>query len=155
MSGIWRFRTREGGKAKAVAALLALAVLSACSASNLFGGQPEPSPAAAPAASAPTPPPVDLSGRWQFSVASGGSCFMNFTEVARTPAQEEATPQGTIAPEGGCPGSFFTSRKWTFERGTLIMRDFKGKQLAQLSYVGAHFEGHDSSGSALTLSKQL
>jgi hypothetical protein len=37
----------------------------------------------------------------------------------------------------------------------LVIHDFKGKPLAQMSYVGGHFEGHDSSGSALTLSKQL
>ena len=63
--------------------------------------------------------------------------------------------QGTIAPAGGCPGNFFTSRKWAFENGKLIIHDFKGRPLAQMSYVGGHFEGRDSSGSALTLSKQL
>jgi hypothetical protein len=60
--------------------------------------------------------------------------------------------QGTIAPEGGCPGNFFTSRKWTFEHGMLIIRDFKNQPLAQLSYSGDHFEGQDANGK-LTLSK--
>ncbi|HTV26865.1 MAG TPA: hypothetical protein VMF32_03710 [Xanthobacteraceae bacterium] len=60
--------------------------------------------------------------------------------------------QGTIAPEGGCPGNFFTSRKWTFEHGMLIIRDFKSQQLAQLSYSGDRFEGEDAN-SKLTLSR--
>jgi hypothetical protein len=60
--------------------------------------------------------------------------------------------QGTIAPEGGCPGNFFTSRKWTFEHGMLIIRDFKSQPLAQLSYSGDRFEGEDAN-SKLTLSR--
>jgi Protease inhibitor Inh len=61
--------------------------------------------------------------------------------------------QGTIAPEGGCPGNFFTSRNWTYERDTLIVHDFKGRRLAQLAYSGDHFEGQDNDGTALTLSR--
>ena len=61
--------------------------------------------------------------------------------------------QGTIAPEGGCPGNFFTSRKWTFEHGMLIIRDFKNQPLTQLSYSVDHFEGQDNSGGKLTLSR--
>jgi Protease inhibitor Inh len=158
MSGIRQAKMLLGGNAKTMAALLALAALSACSGANLFGSQGEPPPAATPApppAPAPTPPPVDLAGRWQFSAASAGSCFMTFTNAANTPAQEENAPQGTIAPEGGCPGNFFMSRKWTFEHGALIMRDFKGRPLAQLSYSGERFEGQDATLGALSLSKQM
>jgi len=61
--------------------------------------------------------------------------------------------QGKIAPEGGCPGNFFTSRKWTFEQGMLVIRDFKGQSLAQLSYAGDRFTGQDKSGAAVTLAK--
>jgi hypothetical protein len=60
--------------------------------------------------------------------------------------------QGTIAPEGGCPGNFFTSRKWTFEHDALIIRDHKGQPLAQLSFTGGHFEGQDDKGGTLSLS---
>ena len=60
--------------------------------------------------------------------------------------------QGTIAPEGGCPGNFFTSRKWTFEHDALIIRDHKGQTLAQLSFTGGHFEGQDDKGGTLSLS---
>ena len=62
-------------------------------------------------------------------------------------------PQGTIAPEGGCPGNFFTSRKWTFEHSALIIRDHKGEPLAQLSFSGGRFEGQGTSGGALSLSR--
>ena len=61
--------------------------------------------------------------------------------------------QGTIAPEGGCPGNFFTSRKWTFEHDNLIIRDHKGEPLAQLSFTGGHFEGQDNNGGTITLSR--
>ena len=62
--------------------------------------------------------------------------------------------QGTIAPEGGCPGKFFTSRKWAFEHGALIIRDHKGEALAQLSFSGGRFAGQVSGGGAeLSLSR--
>jgi hypothetical protein len=63
--------------------------------------------------------------------------------------------QGTIAPEGGCPGNFFTSRHWTFEAGMLIIRDFQNRPLAQLSYSGGGFQGQDAQLGALTLSKRM
>ena len=59
---------------------------------------------------------------------------------------------GTIAPEGGCPGNFFTSRKWTYERSALIIRDHKGEVLAELAFAGGRFEGQGS-GAALSLSR--
>lgn len=61
--------------------------------------------------------------------------------------------QGTIAPEGGCPDNFFTSRKWTFEHGALIIRDHKGEPLAQLSLSGSRFEGHATGGATVSLSR--
>jgi hypothetical protein len=140
---------------RAVAAILMLAALAACSSGNILGSQPEPPAAPAPAPPPPpTPPPIDLPGRWQLSAGSGGACFMNFGNAAGAQANPSGVPQGTIAPEGGCPGSFFTSRKWTFEGGSLIIHDFKGRPLAQLSFSGGQFEGRDASGGLLTLSKQ-
>ncbi len=61
--------------------------------------------------------------------------------------------QGTIAPEGGCPGEFFTSRKWRYENGVLVIDDFKGRPLARLSYSGNQFQGQDTSGGEITLSR--
>ena len=61
--------------------------------------------------------------------------------------------EGTIAPEGGCPGKFFTSRKWTFEQGSLVMRDHNGQPLAQLSGAGGRFDGKATSGEPVTLTR--
>jgi hypothetical protein len=131
--------------AKAAAAVLMLAVLSACSTTPA----PEPPPAAAvppPAPPPPSPPPIDLAGRWRLTAAAGGGCFMTLGDAT-------GAAQGTVAPEGGCPGSFFTSRKWTFEQGNLIVRNHKGEPLAQLAFTGGHFEGKDNGGGSLTLSR--
>lgn len=130
--------------ARAAATVLALAALVGC-ASN-----PPPAPEAAaaptPAPPPPAPPPVDLAGRWRFTQTGGGACFMNFGNAP-------AAAQGTIAPEGGCPGNFFTSRKWTFERDVLIMRDHKDEALARLSFAGGRFEGRATGGATVSLSR--
>lgn len=61
--------------------------------------------------------------------------------------------QGTIAPEGGCPDNFYTSRKWTYEHGTLMIRNHKGEVLAELSFADGHFTGRGTGGNELTLSR--
>jgi hypothetical protein len=130
--------------ARFAAVLLAFAALAACAGNS----PPQPQVAAAPPPPPPppTPPPVDLTGRWRLAAAAGGACFVNFGHAP-------AAAQGTVAPEGGCPGNFFTSRKWTFEHGALIIRDHKGEPLAQLSFAGGRFEGQATNGGALTLSR--
>jgi len=132
----------------AAAALLAFAVLAGCATNDhVAADRPEaqasPPPPPPPP---PSPPPVDLTGRWKLTAAGSGACFMNFGNAP-------AAAQGTIAPEGGCPGNFFTSRKWTFEHGVLIVRNHKDEPLAQLSFSGGRFEGHDTGGVALKLSR--
>jgi hypothetical protein len=131
--------------ANAAAALLIIAALGACTGNRT---EPPPEAAAAPPAPPPpsTPPPLDLTGRWRLTATGSGGCFMNF---GHTPA----AAQGTIAPEGGCPGNFFTSRKWTFEHGALIIRDHKSEVLAELSFAGGRFEGHQTGGGVLSLSR--
>ncbi len=140
---------KKRGVAKAAAALLVLAALAGCAATA--PERPEPQANAAPPPPPPppppTPPPVDLAGRWRLAEAGGRACFMSFGNAP-------AAAQGTIAPEGGCPGNFFTSRKWTFEHGVLIIRDHKGEALAQLSFAGGRFEGHETGGAALSLSRK-
>jgi len=62
--------------------------------------------------------------------------------------------EGTIAPEGGCPGSFYTSRKWTFENGSLVIRDHNSKPLGELALASpGRFDGKSISGMQLTLSR--
>jgi hypothetical protein len=148
-------KTKLASGAVFAAACLVLAVAGGCSGSGLIGASPAPEKPAPPAPPAPppqpelTPPPIDMAGRWRLAGATGGGCFMTFGVAAGAPAP---AAQGTIAPEGGCPGNFFTSRKWTFEDGALIIRDFKGQTLARLAYSGDHFQGEDTSG-PLTLAR--
>jgi hypothetical protein len=130
--------------AKAAAALLVIAALGGCAGSRT---EPAPEvPAAPPPLPPPTPPPLDLTGRWRLTAAAGGGCYMNFGHMP-------AAAQGTIAPEGGCPGNFFTSRKWTFEHGALIIRDHKSEVLAELSFASGHFEGQQTGGGAVSLAR--
>lgn len=150
MNGGTDMRGFCANRAKAAAALLVLAALAACGGNEqLAANRPEPQPAAAPPAPPPPPPPppVAIAGRWKFTAASGGGCFMTFG------AASPAAVDGTVAPEGGCPGAFFTSRKWTFEHGVLFVRNHKGEPLAQLSFADGRFEGHDTGGAAVSLTR--
>lgn len=138
----WRRRA-----AIAVALSLVFAALAGCAVPTAEPTEPQAStPPPPPPPPPPQPPPVDIAGRWKLAVAGGGACFMAFGNAS-------GAVQGTIAPEGGCPNNFFTSRKWTFEHGALIIRDHKGEPLAQLSFAGGRFEGHATGGAAVSLSR--
>jgi hypothetical protein len=128
------------------AVLLAPIVLTDCSSdrANPFAGpraaQTEPPKPAAP--------PVAMDGRWLLSSTGSGMCGMNFTSA----------PEGTsgkIAPEGGCPGRFFTSRQWRFEQGGLLILDHKEQPLAQLASTEppGSFQGRANSGISVSLSR--
>src|SRR5437868_1142747 len=95
-------------------ALAATAMLAACTAERMAS----PPPGAALSA-----PPEPLAGRWLLAGAGSSQCNMTF-------AGAPGAGEGTIAPEGGCPANFFTSRKWTFEAGSLVIRDHTGAPLA-------------------------
>lgn len=91
--------------------------------------------------------PEPMGGRWVLAAAGSSQCNMTFGGGAND-------FEGTIAPEGGCPGNFFTSRKWTFEQGSLVIRDHTGAPLAQLAQAApGRFEGKATSGLQMTLSR--
>ena len=125
-------------------------LLAACSGSDRLGmnsgasaGSATP---AAPASPPAVPPPVSLAGRWTLSSTGTGSCAMTFGA-----GQQEAT-EGTIAPGGGCPFNFFTSRKWTYTDAGLTIRDHNAQALAQLTPAGSNrFEGKTGSGQDVAL----
>jgi hypothetical protein len=105
-------------------------------------------PSAAMNAAPTVAPPSPLAGKWTLDVPGAGSCVMNFG------AQPDAA-EGTIAPAGGCPFNFFTSRKWNYITGGLVIRDHKAETLAQLAPVGPdRYEGRTSDGQQVTLSRQ-
>jgi hypothetical protein len=107
-------------------------------------------PLAAPGAT-PNPlrgaPPVSMAGRWTLNSPGAGACAMNF-------AGAQGAAEGTIAPEGGCPGNFFTSRKWVFEQDGLVIRDHTGKPLAQLAVVSpSRLDGQATGGQPVMLAR--
>ncbi|MBN8966086.1 MAG: AprI/Inh family metalloprotease inhibitor [Rhizobiales bacterium] len=118
-----------------------LLALAGCNGTTGFGGS-----GSGPSAATPNPPPTDMAGRWLLASPGRGQCSMVF---GATPGAIE----GTIAPAGGCPGKFFTSRKWTYEQGGLVMRDHNGQPLAQLAGAGGRFEGKSTAGEPITLSR--
>ena len=93
------------------------------------------------------PAPINMAGRWTLTSPGGGTCAMNF---GGTPGAAE----GTIAPEGGCPGNFFTSRKWVFEDTGLLIRDHTGQPLAQLGFAPpSRFDGQATTGQPVSLAR--
>jgi Protease inhibitor Inh len=139
---------------KAGGALFMLLALGACASTSAtnsglgtsIAGPPPDQASAAPAPPPPAPPPIDLAGRWKLSVAGGSACAVTLGDSA-------GASEGSIAPAGGCPGRFFTSRKWTFEHDRLIIRDHKGEVLVELSFADGHFQGQGTAGAAVTLTR--
>ena len=133
-----------GPALRACAFSLSAIALAACGGG--FSGLELGNTASAPASSSAAP--INMAGRWLLSSPGRGQCHMTFGAAA---AAASANHEGTIAPEGGCPGKFFTSRKWTYEQGSLVMRDHNGKVLAELSDAGGRFDGKAASGEPVTL----
>ena len=124
---------------RASALILAMLVLAGCS------GVDSGRSSAVLETLAPTPPQVDLAGRWLLSSPGRGQCHMTFVSAAPTAVE------GTIKPEGGCPGKFFTSRKWTHDQAGLTLRDHTGQPLAQLAREGGGFQGKATGGEPIAL----
>jgi hypothetical protein len=131
--------------------IAACSILVAGCGNDRFGlGSSSAEPPAAETAKGPgarVAPPVNLAGRWTLSSPGGGSCAFTLT------ATPDAT-EGTIAPGGGCPLNFFTSRKWTSEETGLVIRDHNGQSLAQLPQTAPNrFEGTATAGQTIVLSR--
>jgi hypothetical protein len=120
-----------------VAGGVLIALLLADCAGSLFG---DSTPAAL------TPTGDDMVGRWFLAAPNAPPCGMNF---GGTPGAQ----QGTITPDGGCPGKFFTSRHWALERGALVINDNENQPLAHLTFASGRFEGQAIAGMAVTLSR--
>ena len=124
--------------------ILVLLALAGCSGIEWPGSSSSPAAATAQSSQAGAPP-VSLAGRWQLSSPSRGQCNMTFG------ASSPAAADGTIAPEGGCPGKFYMSRKWTYDQTGLTLRDHNGQPLAQLAGEGGSFQGKATSGEPVAL----
>jgi hypothetical protein len=119
-----------------------LLALAGCGGNQGFG-----IPGSGPSATTPSAPPINMAGRWLLGSPGRGQCNMVFG------AASPGAAEGTIAPEGGCPGKFFTSRKWNYDQGNLTVRDHNGQPLAQLSSTGGRFEGKSTAGAPITLTR--
>jgi hypothetical protein len=118
---------------------IAALVLAGCASETAVTGSPVSATRGAP--------PEPLGGRWQLAEPGASQCVMTFGAGA-------GDSEGTIAPEGGCPGNFYTSRKWSFEQGSLVIRDHKGQPLGQLAHASpGRFDGKTTGGQPLTLTR--
>jgi hypothetical protein len=93
-------------------------------------------------------PQSDMTGRWLLTAPNAPPCGMEF---GGAPGQVA----GPIVPEGGCPGKFFTSRRWTFAQDTLTLTitDRDNVPLAQFTLGGGQFAGKTTAGQPVTLSR--
>jgi Protease inhibitor Inh len=146
-----RFGHGAGGAGGLTTAAMILALipvaagLNGCTSTERLGGGPDQTTPPPPPPQ-PSPPPVDLAGKWRLAAAGGGACTMTF-------GGSTGASDGSIAPAGGCPGSFFTSRKWSYEHNNLIIRNHKGEVLVELSYANGHFEGPSVGGGMVSLAR--
>jgi len=127
---------REGEVIRAAGACALAALLAACA--GTLPGVEEAAPA----------PKIEMGGRWLLAASNAPACGVSFTVAADGQS-------GNIRPEGGCPGDFFTSRQWAFTGDQLIINNHNGEPLAQLRFVGGHFEGKAASGLQITLARSL
>lgn len=137
------------GRRRATAAVLLLGATTstACTTTPQVTAAPteQAQPSPPPPPPRPQPPPVDVAGRWRLATGSG-ACLVTFAAI-------QGAAEGTIAPAGGCPGNFFTSRKWVFEHDMLIIRDHKNEALAELSFSTGRFQGQATGGGSVTLAR--
>jgi protease inhibitor Inh len=91
--------------------------------------------------------PLIMNGRWILSTPNAPSCGINFAGAA-------GGQEGTLMPEGGCPGAFFTSRRWTLAQGALTIADENNQPLAQLAFAGGRFEGKAATGAPVSLNRE-
>ncbi|MGA7000605.1 MAG: AprI/Inh family metalloprotease inhibitor [Pseudolabrys sp.] len=122
---------------RAAIGVLLVLTLTACAGEQLSLGSSAP---------APTPADSSIPGRWILSVPNAPSCGLEFGGApgART---------GKVAPDGGCPGSFYMSRRWAMEGDALTITDGESRPLAQLKSSGTHFEGQSTAGTPVTLTR--
>jgi hypothetical protein len=96
-------------------------------------------------AAASQTPSVAMAGRWMLS-APNAAYGMNFGGA-------RGAHEGSIAPEEGCPGKFFTSRHWTLAQNALTINDHENMLLAHLKLAGGRFKGQSTAGTPVTLAR--
>jgi Protease inhibitor Inh len=88
-----------------------------------------------------------IAGRWMLAAPNAPPCGMDFAE--------REYGRGIVRPDGGCPASFFKSRKWLFERNALTVLDDNDAVLGQLTLEGGQFQGKAMNGTPLSLTRPV
>jgi hypothetical protein len=60
---------------------------------------------------------------------------------------------GSVSPDGGCPGNFYMSRRWSMNDGAIAVTDAENQPLAHFKLVGDRYEGQSVAGVPMTLSR--
>ncbi len=89
-----------------------------------------------------------MAGRWMLAAPNAPMCGINFRGAA-------GAREGSVAPEGGCPGKFFLSRRWKLEQDTLVINDDEGNALASLSLADGQYKGQAAAGFPVTLTRPV
>lgn len=97
-----------------------------------------------------TPPPqaapAGMAGRWFLAAPNAPPCGIS---LSGAPGAQE----GRMAPEGGCPGRFFLSRRWTLAGDTLTISDDDGQPLGTLKLANGQYVGEAVTGMKVTLAR--
>jgi hypothetical protein len=99
-----------------------------------------------PLESASTQKDLTIPGRWILSTANAPACGLEFRGATGGRA-------GSISPDGGCPGKFYTSRRWSMDDGAITITDAESQPLAYFRLVGDRYEGQSANGTPMTLSR--
>jgi hypothetical protein len=91
-------------------------------------------------------PETGMAGRWILAAPNAPTCGVNFRGL---PGARE----GSVAPEGGCPGKFFLSRRWAFDQDALVINDDEGNALARLAPADGQYSGQAVAGFPVTLAR--
>ena len=99
-----------------------------------------------PLESAPAQKDLTIPGRWTLSTANAPTCGLEFGGAASGRA-------GSVSPDGGCPGKFYMSRRWSMDGGAITITDAENQPLAHFRLVGDRYEGQSTGGTSMTLSR--
>jgi len=86
-----------------------------------------------------------VAGRWLLTAPNAPPCGMTFSEGGE--------PQGKVTPDGGCPATFYRSRRWIFDQAVLTVLDDGGETLGQLTWGGGQFQGKAMNGTPVSLTR--
>jgi len=99
-----------------------------------------------PLEEAPSQRDLVIPGRWILSAPNAPTCGVEFGGSPTGRA-------GSISPDGGCPGNFYMSRRWSMADSAITITDAENQPLAHFRLVGDRFEGQSSSGVPMVLSR--